>query len=63
MMTLECGLRFLADHLAGDVYFHVSRPGQNLRPRAHPVPAGGGDGAKLESDAENGGTIALNVIF
>lgn len=30
MMTLECGLRFLADHLAGDVYFHVSREGQNL---------------------------------
>lgn len=30
MMTLECGMRFLADHLAGDVYFHVSRAGQNL---------------------------------
>ena len=30
MMTLECGMRFLADHLAGDVYFHVSREGQNL---------------------------------
>lgn len=30
MMTLECGMRFLADHLAGDVYFHVSRQGQNL---------------------------------
>ena len=30
MMTLECGMRFLADHLAGDVYFHVSRTGQNL---------------------------------
>lgn len=30
MMTLECGLRFLTDHLAGDVYFHVSREGQNL---------------------------------
>ena len=30
MMTLECGMRFLADHLAGDVYFHVSRKGQNL---------------------------------
>jgi len=30
MMTLECGIRFLADHLAGDVYFHVSREGQNL---------------------------------
>ena len=30
MMTLECGMRFLADHIAGDVYFHISRPGQNL---------------------------------
>ncbi len=30
MMTLECGIRFLADHLAGDTYFHVSRAGQNL---------------------------------
>jgi len=30
MMTLECGMRFLADYLAGDVYFHVSRKGQNL---------------------------------
>ena len=30
MMTLECGMRFLSDHLAGDTYFHVSRAGQNL---------------------------------
>jgi Ser/Thr protein kinase RdoA (MazF antagonist) len=30
MMTLECGMRFLADYIAGDVYFHISRPGQNL---------------------------------
>jgi len=30
MMTLECGMRFLADHLAGDVYFHVTRENQNL---------------------------------
>ena len=30
LMTLECGVRFLADHLNGDVYFHVSRAGQNL---------------------------------
>jgi len=30
MMTLECGMRFLADHIAGDVYFHVSRENQNL---------------------------------
>ncbi len=30
LMTLECGIRFLTDYLEGDVYFHTSRPGQNL---------------------------------
>lgn len=30
MMTLECGMRFLTDHLQGDVYFHISRDGHNL---------------------------------
>lgn len=30
MMTLECGMRFLADYLAGDTYFKISREGQNL---------------------------------
>ena len=30
MMTLECGMRFLADHIAGDVYFHITRENQNL---------------------------------
>ncbi|MBQ0108866.1 MAG: aminoglycoside phosphotransferase family protein [Clostridiales bacterium] len=30
MMTLECGLRFLADYLDGDVYFRTSYEGQNL---------------------------------
>lgn len=30
LMTLECGMRFLADHLSGDKYFRVHRPGQNL---------------------------------
>jgi Ser/Thr protein kinase RdoA (MazF antagonist) len=30
LMTLECGLRFLADHLDGDVYFKVHRPNHNL---------------------------------
>ena len=29
-MTLECGVRFLTDHLCGDRYFAVDRPGQNL---------------------------------
>ena len=30
MMTLECGMRFLADHLAGDTYFATKYPGHNL---------------------------------
>jgi len=30
LMTLVIGMRFLADHLAGDVYFRIKRPGQNL---------------------------------
>lgn len=30
LMTLECGIRFLADYLAGDVYFHTNYPTHNL---------------------------------
>ncbi len=30
LMTLECGMRFLTDHLSGDVYFKVHRDGHNL---------------------------------
>ncbi len=30
MMTLECGMRFLADHLQGDTYFRISRENHNL---------------------------------
>jgi hypothetical protein len=30
IMTYECGMRFLADYLQGDIYFKVERPGQNL---------------------------------
>jgi len=30
IMTFECGIRFLADHLAGDVYFKIDRPDHNL---------------------------------
>ena len=30
MMTLECGMRFLADYLDGDVYFRIHRPDHNL---------------------------------
>lgn len=30
VMTFENGMRFLSDHLDGDIYFHVDRPGHNL---------------------------------
>ena len=30
MMTLECGMRFLTDHLEGDVYFKIHRPDHNI---------------------------------
>ncbi len=30
LMTFECGLRFLADYLAGDTYFHTDYPDHNL---------------------------------
>ena len=30
VITFECGIRFLTDHLNGDVYFKTDRPGQNL---------------------------------
>ena len=36
LMTYECGIRFLADHLEGDVYFKIHRDGHNLdRARTH----------------------------
>jgi Ser/Thr protein kinase RdoA (MazF antagonist) len=30
LLSYELGVRFFTDHLAGDVYFHTRRPGQNL---------------------------------
>lgn len=30
LMTLECGMRFLTDHLEGDKYFKIHRENQNL---------------------------------
>lgn len=30
IMTLECGMRFLTDHLEGDTYFRIHREGHNL---------------------------------
>ena len=45
MMTLECGIRFLGDYIAGDTYFSIHYPEQNLdRFRTH---------LKLVSDMES----------
>jgi hypothetical protein len=30
LMTIEVGMRFLTDHLEGDVYFKTHRPNHNL---------------------------------
>ena len=30
LMTLECGMRFLADHINGDIYFRIHRENHNL---------------------------------
>lgn len=30
VITFECGIRFLTDHLDGDRYFRIARPGHNL---------------------------------
>ncbi len=30
LMTMECGMRFLADYLEGDIYYSISRPEHNL---------------------------------
>jgi len=30
LLTLECGIRFLTDHLNGDTYFKIKRPNHNL---------------------------------
>ncbi|MBR7164078.1 MAG: aminoglycoside phosphotransferase family protein [Clostridia bacterium] len=36
LMTLECGMRFLTDHLNGDVYFRIHKKNHNLdRARTH----------------------------
>ena len=31
LIAFELGLRFFSDHLAGDVYFKIRKPGQNLK--------------------------------
>ena len=30
LLTIECGMRFLEDHIRGDVYFRIHYPNQNL---------------------------------
>jgi aminoglycoside phosphotransferase (APT) family kinase protein len=35
VITFEIGIRFLTDHLAGDTYFKIKRPGHNLERAAN----------------------------
>lgn len=54
MMTLECGIRFLADYLNGDVYFRTQYTGQNLdRARTQ---------LKLVADMENKWQIMESIV-
>jgi len=39
VITFEIGLRFLTDHLDGDVYFRVHREGHNLDARGRSSPS------------------------
>lgn len=54
LMTYECGMRFLADYLDGDVYFHTNREGQNLdRARTQ---------FKLVSDMEKNFSVMEEIV-
>lgn len=54
IMTYECGMRFLADYLQGDVYFKIHRDGQNLdRCRTQ---------FKLVADMEDKWQIMQNIV-
>ena len=54
LITLETGLRFLADYLEGDVYFHTDYPEHNLvRARTQ---------FKLAMDMENQMDAMRNII-
>ena len=54
LITLETGLRFLADYLEGDVYFHTDCPEHNLvRARTQ---------FKLAMDMENRMDDMRNII-
>ena len=54
LMTLECGIRFLADYLNGDTYFRTHYEGQNLdRARTQ---------LKLVADMENKWETMHNIV-
>lgn len=54
LMTYECGIRFLTDYLDGDVYFRLTRAGQNIdRTRTQ---------FKLVSDMEKQYDLLNNIV-
>ena len=55
MITLETGVRFLADYLENDVYFHIAYPEHNLdRARVQ---------FKLAADMDNKMEAMRNIII
>ena len=54
LMTMECGMRFLADYLEGDHYFHINYETQNLN-RARTQ-------FKLTSDMEKTGMLCRKSL-
>ena len=54
LMTMECGMRFLADYLEGDHYFHINYETQNLN-RARTQ-------FKLTADMERNWDVMQKVI-
>lgn len=58
LMTVECGMRFLTDHLSGDTYFAIKREGHNLdRARTQLALA-----AEMESKFEEMSKIIANIL-
>ena len=58
LMTIECGMRFLGDYLAGDTYFGTKYPEHNLvRARTQIRLAG-----EMENSFEEMGKIVAEIL-
>jgi hypothetical protein len=64
LLAYETGLRFLTDHLQGDVYFRIHRPGHNLErcrtqfALVESIKANAGAMSQIVTEAEKGRVFA-----